>query len=258
MEGGSLIHIQMNISTIFNIVSSIATAVSAVLVYVTLREMKKQRDTEYKPIIVIRTKAEVEFSSQKGVSNPERMAKTKNYNGHEMKIMGKGSETIIFKIVNIGRGPANKIQYKINEADLIHFFEVEAMNNGDFYFVNEPASKQIKYGYRANKYFTWEYYEYKTTSYLLPGGNDVFEMYLPYSLIHILSNSLKNGYNGSFERFKIRIECNYEDIQSNSFSKTISIHFTERFYMKEIYDSNGDIPDEKQEKSALYRIDLKY
>ncbi|HBM3496219.1 TPA: hypothetical protein LWG69_002477, partial [Listeria innocua] len=85
----------LNLELIINIIASFSTAISAWLVYVTLREMKIQRDTAYKPLLVLKTKKEIHISSKKGLLNPEKPAEIIEEGSHKMVILDPGSETLI-------------------------------------------------------------------------------------------------------------------------------------------------------------------
>ncbi|HHQ1239568.1 TPA: hypothetical protein ACSKPO_002956, partial [Listeria innocua] len=155
----------LNLELIINIIASFSTAISAWLVYVTLREMKIQRDTAYKPLLVLKTKKEIHISSKKGLLNPEKPAEIIEEGSHKMVILDPGSETLIVNIVNIGSGPAKNLSYQFDRQCFLDFFKAESNNNSNFYYENIDRRQHIKYGDKDNLGFWNLNYSMLSNSY---------------------------------------------------------------------------------------------
>lgn len=247
-----------NLELLINIIASLSTAVSAWLVYITLKEMKTQRDTAYKPLLVLDTKKEVEISSKNGLINPEKSAEIIDSGKFTIHVMHEGSETLIIKLQNIGVGAAKNLSYQFNKNNFLEFFEMEAVNNSNFYYEDKETKKCIRYGYKNSDGF-WElHYSNLSNSYLLPGKDHSIEIYLPQIIIKILQRSLKNKYYEAFSKNIFSIDIYYEDIQGNDFNTSLPLEINMDTIVTSVYDgvTRKDIPLDKRETIGYFKIKL--
>ncbi|EAE8620191.1 hypothetical protein BSX36_04535 [Listeria monocytogenes] len=243
----------LNLELIINIIASFSTAISAWLVYVTLREMKIQRDTAYKPLLVLKTKKEIHISSKKGLLNPEKPAEIIEEGSHKMVILDPGSETLIVNIVNIGAGPAKNLSYQFDRQCFLDFFKAESNNNSNFYYENIDRRQHIKYGDKDNLGFWNLNYSMLSNSYLLPREEQSIEIYLPDIFIEILQRALKNKYFDDFTKNQFNINITYEDIQGKIFSTILPLEINLNSTYTTVYDGK-DIPEDEQEITGIFRV----
>lgn len=247
----------ITIDNYINIISSFGTVLSAFLVYATLKEMKTQRDTSYRPLLILKTLNEFELSSKKGLINPERPKKLIENKG-EIKhyLLTEGSETVIIRLYNIGAGPAKNISYQFNELDIIKIFEVATKKNKNFYYENFTEYKRINYGYKDSPGFWQLNYNELNASYLMPLNQQAIEIYLPNVILDILQSALSNGYESDFKVNKFRVKVNYQDIQGINYSEELPLTIKLDMTGRSVYDgkTQKDIPESEQEVTGHYKI----
>lgn len=244
-----------NLELVINTIASLSTAVSAWLVYITLKEMKVQRDTAYKPLLVLKTKKEIHISSKEGLLNPERPAEIIENGPHKMYVLGDGSETLIINIQNIGAGPAKNLSYQFDKQDFLNFFKLEATNNPDFYYKNIEDTQYIEYGYINDSGFWQLHYSMLSNSYLLPGEDQSIEIYLPNIFIEILQRALKNEYSDNFRKNQFKINIFYEDIQGKKLSTALPLEINNKVILTSVFDGE-DIPINDQEITGIFKINV--
>lgn len=247
-----------NLELLINTIASLSTAISAWLVYITLKEMKTQRDTAYKPLLVLNTKKEIAISSINGLLKPERPAEIIDNGKYTMHVMHEGSETLIIKLQNIGVGAAKNLSYQFDKKSFLDFFEVEAVNNSNFYYEDKKEERCIKYGYKTDHGY-WElHYSNLSNSYLLPGEDHIIEIYLPQIIIEILQRALKDNYSEYFKKNRFSIDISYEDIQGKTFNLSLPLEININAIATSIYDgkTEKDIPLDEQEKTGYFKVEL--
>ncbi|MDJ1091593.1 hypothetical protein QNJ39_08285 [Macrococcus caseolyticus] len=247
----------LTVDNYINIISSFGTVLSAFLVYATLKEMKTQRDTSHRPLLILKTLNKFELSSKNGLIDPERPKKLIEKKG-EIKhyLLSEGSETIIIRLNNIGVGSAKNISYQFDELDIIKMFKVASKNNENFYFENLKQYKIIEYGYKDSPGFWQLYYNKLNASYLMPLDQQAIEIYLPTVILDILQLALSNGYESEFKVNKFKVKVNYQDIQGINYSEELPLTIKLEATTRAVYDgaTQKDIPESEQEVTGHFKI----
>ncbi|MFA9354048.1 hypothetical protein ACXDFG_02335 [Pediococcus pentosaceus] len=101
---------------IIDIISSLATAISAYLVFATLKEMKEQRNSSLRPILVLSAESENLFSKKQDTKVDY------SFKGY----IGNFYRPLELNLINIGVGPAKNIRYSFDKELLLNFLKLGA------------------------------------------------------------------------------------------------------------------------------------
>ncbi len=220
---------------ILNVLVSLSTIFSLILVFVTLREMQIQRDRAYTPLIVIEdTQVNIEWNGCG--SDDGSMPVGKNPLVKDANDVNPTMITV--KASNIGVGVAKKIRVTINTEKLLYnMFDTlnkETQYNPIRYELNKDGD-QFCY-YDGTKNFIADIATYYEKNYLLPNAKEGFTIEISSVLTNIVKAFFIEGEGELLENYPITLKVSYQDIQGKDYTSEIKL------ILKEIsldYGSDG-------------------
>lgn len=222
----------MNISEIINTTTGIATLITAIVAFITVNEMRKQRKESYKPIVI-----PIEnYYSLKSYEDGRFSGSTQVSNGYE--------PNIFLYLANAGLGPAVNIVIQW-EFDFKSFISKNDFNGIIISYENE------KFYVRENEHYSTSYVKNQKdelVEYLLSGESGKTKLLLPeYTkvILKLLTDRKQKGITTYMPKLKLIIT--YKDIGLSEYKHEYGIEFIE-YYVSKLkieplikYDANGKI-----------------
>lgn len=228
---------------LITILSGIGTFISSIIAIYTLREVIKQRLSTYKPEILIKSFIVYINKSPLELKPDELLLyKTNNFNEYkknpEESICKEFSESCLYKVENLGFGPAKKIKltwnydtkkaldilekmfpdrYYFNQYQPLKYYFLVDKSNADYHFslMNQNVTSQ------STDYLTPINIKEHSHYHSIPN-----EIILTHYLYYIFKNNLINTSNENcygdddFRKLsKPQLKIEYEDINGKKYSK---------------------------------------
>lgn len=207
-----------------NIIMTFLTFLSVVGVFITLHEMKVQRNAAYNPTIVMNP-VEVSFEwdelgNETWLSKENEMVESASKINEDGSITGTIQIKIIgevftkYSVVNIGVGTAQNIVFKWDEnntQNLNDYLISKDSQKVDFCEIGEGSdvftiNNQL---YVVNK-------ERKTElMYMLPEAQEAYSLYFPIQYTLLINEAIKSGYMNENVNPVLVLNIAYYDIQEN-------------------------------------------
>ncbi len=214
--------VQIPLTDIINIFIAFLTFLSVIGVFVTLREMKVQRNMAYSPSIVMKP-VEVSFEWDE-FGNETWLIKKNEAAGETCKVNEDGTITVSVRlsvlnrvltecsVVNIGVGTAKNIVFKWDESNTRNLNDYLVSHNpskADFCEIGEESDVfTINDGlYMVGKECRTE------MMYMLPEAGETYSLYFPLQYTLLINEAVKAGYMNETVNPYLILRVSYHDIQ---------------------------------------------
>ena len=221
---------KVSLSDKINMVMTFLTFLSVVGVFVTLNEMKLQRDTSYAPSIVMNP---VEVSFEWDEFGNETWLSTEN--DMNRNITDTVSIEILqevftkYSVVNVGVGTAKNIVFKWDEdntknlydylvscnPEMVNFCEIG--ENSDVFDINDRLLMVSKEGKVE-------------LMYMLPEAEETYSLYFPQQYTLLINEAIKSGYMNEYVNPFLLLNVAYHDIQGKLRQEVIIIRIKRMMY----------------------------
>ena len=215
---------RINWRTVLDILVSLSTIVSLLVVYGTLREMQIQRDKAYSPLIVIEdTQVHIDWN---GNAKDDLVSEPASIN--PLVKDGDVVNPIMVKVnaLNIGIGVANKIQVTINLEELFYDMveELNKNSHSDSLRYELNRDDNILYFFDGTKSLGSNEKINSVKLYLLPNAEENYTIGIPPLLNSIVKEFFVQGIQSSLKNYSFTLNVTYQDIQGKDYSSEIELY----------------------------------
>lgn len=204
------------ISDLIGVVSTILSFITLLVVFFTLQEMKKQRNNQYKPLIVLER---TEFRLCQNNAEKELMK----------QILPNAScvtinNSIGIKVKNLGLYPARDVEILIDKANIkkitnqfkeVDFTDIVISPDGSDYINSSNGSE-----YHFDHKFIFQ------VPYLLGDGGNEETIMIP-NIYTLLAKKIliHEPFQWDFDYLNIEVNVNYSDMCGKKYNKQIKLYF---------------------------------